>query len=486
MARTKPGSAQRQVIEINGGLSDTGSEDLADEIELTKPSTSQPRKPPSSNKTAAPKGGQKGRAPSQPIVVDEEDVFSGPAKNARPAVNGKGRGKVPAHPPKAQPPVDEEQREDIEVDDDTVPASASRGNPKSNGVRTKAQPPADDDQEEEFSGRNARSLIREINLLRKQKERLVESHERELEKLQKQNETLLADNEALRQERDAFAKQFDNLVRLRTTDEEAAIQNYTAIADERAAAQQETLETLLHEKGLDELTKPGPLGITLFTRAETDTVRRALEGRVIEKEDEVKELNEKIKELQNHAADLVSDMENERRIAQEEIARLQARERTASSKAGGSSPSSRAVVPGRIQADQLNLQKEISSFMQDISGITILSVNQEKQHNGVQWKYRCLFAPSRLDALTFEVVVCPTEPGAAPDTAETIYTPLVNIEPVPRREFLDELNWLSSPFSFERNQLHMLGKALLRLSKDEDDEGEEQESDDDEVQMIED
>lgn len=88
-------------------------------------------------------------------------------------------------------------------------------------------------------------------------------------------------------------------------------------------------------------------------------------------------------------------------------------------------------------------------------------------------------------ALTFEVVVCPTEPGAPADTAETIYTPLVNIEPVPRQEFLDELNWLASPFSFERNQLHMLGKSLLRLSKDEEEE-EEQESDDDEVQMIED
>ncbi|KAG8921972.1 hypothetical protein FRC01_014670 [Tulasnella sp. 417] len=256
--------------------------------------------------------------------------------------------------------------------------------------------------------------------------------------------------------------------------------------EERSTAQQETLETLLHEKGLDELTKPGPLGITLFTRAETDTVRRALEGRVLEKEDEVKDLNEKIKELEKHVADLQSDAENERRLAQDEIARLQSRERTAASRAGGSSPSSRAPATARIPADQLNLQKEISSFMQDISGITILSVNQEKQHNGVQWKYRCLFAPSRLDALTFEVVVCPAEPGASPDSAETIYTPLVNIEPVPRQEFLEELNWLSSPFSFERNQLHMLGKSLLKLSKDEGEEEDEQESDDDEVQMIED
>lgn len=168
------------------------------EPEVTKPSTSQPRKPSSSNKTAASKGGQKGRAPSQPIAVDEEDVFGGPAKNARLAVNGKGKGKVPAQPPKAQPPVEEEEQgEDVEVEEETVPASAARGNAKSNGARTKAPPPADDEEEGEFSGRSAQSLIREINLLRKQKERLAESHERELDKLQKQNETLLADNEAV-------------------------------------------------------------------------------------------------------------------------------------------------------------------------------------------------------------------------------------------------------------------------------------------------
>lgn len=106
----------------------------------------------------------------------------------------------------------------------------------------------------------------------------------------------------LREERDTFAKQFDNLVRLRTTEEEAAMQEFTAIAEEKASAQQETLEVLLHEKGLDELTKPGPMGVTLFTRAETDTVRRALEGRVLEKEDEIKEKMEKITELEKHGA----------------------------------------------------------------------------------------------------------------------------------------------------------------------------------------
>ncbi|KAG8954021.1 hypothetical protein FRC04_001005 [Tulasnella sp. 424] len=486
MARTKPGSAQRQVVQINGSLSDTGSEDFADEIEVTKPSTSsQPRKPSSSNKTAVSKGGQKGRAPSQPIVVEEEDVFGGPAKKARPVANGKGKGKAPAQAPKAQAPVEDMEEDDPKVEEDTTQATAPRGKSNGNGVPTKAQTPADNDQDEEFSGRTARSLIREIRLLRGQKERLVETHERELQKLQKQNETLAADNEALREERDTFAKQFDNLVRLRTTEEEAAMQEFTAIAEEKASAQQETLEVLLHEKGLDELTKPGPMGVTLFTRAETDTVRRALEGRVLEKEDEIKEKMEKITELEKHVADLTSDMENERRIAQDEIARLQARERAASSRAGGSSPTARAPAPSRIQADQLKLEKEISTFLQDISGITILSVVQEKQQNGIQWKYRCLFTPTRLDALTFEVVVCPPEPGSAPDMAETIYTPLVKVEPIPREEFLEELNWLASPFSFQRYQLHMLGTSLLALNKTEEADAEGQESDD-EVQMIED
>ncbi|KAG9019586.1 hypothetical protein FRB90_000050 [Tulasnella sp. 427] len=503
MARTKPGSAQRTTASTNGNFSDSGSEDLADapEIEIPKPSAStQPRKPSSSNK-AATKGAQKGRAPSQPIPVDEEDVFSGPVKKAKQASTTKGKGKAP--PPAPVQDLEEDEEEDVKMDD-AVPASASRGTAKSNGVRTKAQPPADDADEEEFPGRDTRSLIREIQLLRRQKERLVEQHGREVEKLHKQNETLVADNEALREERDTFAKQFDNLVRLRTTDEEAALQEFTALADERAAALQETIETLLNEKGLEELTKPGQLGITLFTRAETDTVRRALEGRVLEKEDEVKELKDKIQELEKHgkssilyshhaslktefvAADLASDIENERRIAQDEINRLQARERASSARGTGSSPSSKANLPSRIAADQLKLEKEINTFLQDMTGVTILSVNQEKQQHGTLWKYRCLFTPNKLDTLTFEVVVCPPEPGASPEQAETIYTPLVNIEPVPRQEFLDELNWLSSPFSFQRFQLDMLGKSLLGLGRDDGQQSDQDDDEDEEVQMVED
>lgn len=89
------------------------------------------------------------------------------------------------------------EEDDPKVEEDTTQATAPRGKSSGNGVPTKAQTPADNDQDEEFSGRTARSLIREIRLLRGQKERLVETHERELQKLQKQNETLAADNEAV-------------------------------------------------------------------------------------------------------------------------------------------------------------------------------------------------------------------------------------------------------------------------------------------------
>ncbi|KAG9010157.1 hypothetical protein FRB95_011594 [Tulasnella sp. JGI-2019a] len=336
-----------------------------------------------------------------------------------------------------------------------------------------------------------RKLKREAESLRQAKVRAESRMEREMQRLQDELD-------AVKEERDTFKKQFDELIRIRHTEAEAETRELEEITSAQAATQDALIQTLTAEiAGMEELSRNGHThGLKLLTREATDARLRDLH-RALERKDEEMQalknentgLQEEIAELKESVQILKSDLTQEKEHWTQEVARLSQRQM-----AHPATSSPRNTRPDnfskKVMRNTEGIDKETINFLSDLSGCVILKVTPGEGwdgHSPAPFTFKCLFTANEIDALAFEVTVCPPTPSPSNPTVmdeEVIYQPLLSESgPLVRPEFMDKLGFLSGPFSFQRSQLHVMGKTLLNQIQADSEDNDEEDNYDDESEM---
>ncbi|KAG8861937.1 hypothetical protein FRB96_002380 [Tulasnella sp. 330] len=445
------------------------------------------------------------------VAQDEEDEERDAGTNKRKdvRVNGDAKGKARASPAPALTKSQSAQKKPTQrVSAVQISGDLSRGYPQKRIPNSATKQPSHGRSSaaasQDRTPRNAarhngipltppaiRKLKRELDNLRQAKDRAELRMEQEMQHLQDELD-------AVKEERDIFKKNFDELVRIRYTEAEAETRELEEIASARAATQDTLIQTLTAEiAGMEELSQNGHThGLKLLTREATDTRLKDLHRALDRKEEEAQTLKKEnadlkgeIAELQDSVQTLKSDLTQEKEHWTQEVARLSQRQppyAATSSPRNNDRPNN---LSKKIQRSDAAIDKATIQFFSDLSGCVLLKVTPGEGwdgHSNAPFTFKCLFTANETDALAFEITTYPPRPSPNdPDLVEeeVLYQPLLSeTGPQPRPEFLKKLGFLSTAFTFQRNQLFVMGKTLLKQTQAGDDDGHDDDNGDDEAE----
>ncbi|KDQ07060.1 hypothetical protein BOTBODRAFT_39109 [Botryobasidium botryosum FD-172 SS1] len=293
--------------------------------------------------------------------------------------------------------------------------------------------------------------------------------------------------EELTSQRDSAHQRFEDLAKLRETEAEAEYKQYRIAAEQRARHQDELIETLTKQIArIEELTSTGrTTSLHLLTREGADVKLADAERRAQELKEEVARLTAKNKELEEQNQTLQSDLTAE--IKRGTLLADQLRSARSNAPAPRHAPinshssppirgSSRLpeTPPARNQATTKN--GLIICFYEDLTNFIIPNFSVSHNQHGQVLNFNCVLTVGTR-CLNFSLKSffhpTPTTPGPSNPHAGTLlvhqmmYEPL-ELEKERDQEFLENLDFLREPFTFERKQLSVFLVTLTQKLKGDD------------------
>ncbi|KAK0239893.1 hypothetical protein EDD85DRAFT_823717 [Armillaria nabsnona] len=303
----------------------------------------------------------------------------------------------------------------------------------------------------------------------------------------------------VRERADKYSKQLEELFAIRHTEPERLLIEYRKQSDSKLEAQDALIRELTSNLAKKEpLIREGKTSVLhLMTREAVDEEKETLErdvqrykGRVEVCDRDLKEKDKKILEQEQTIKDLRVEL-------QAEIDRANTLAKDPRRPPGSAQRNrGQTVLGGQEPKHGATIQ-----FYEDVTNLLITNVRNEKcskRDKEEDWILTCIYtyvdedSPGDPDSngksLNFNLRLCHELAEGNEYTDAVLYSPLeLDKEP---EEFVNQLDFLSGPFTFPRRQLPVFIRTInttieKTTQEEEGGEGEAADDDDDEVQMVE-